>query len=589
MPLQQVLEQGQKIAEAIATVLHVEVEIVDTQLVRIAGTGIIRHDVGTKMRSGLINKHVMQTKKPVVIEKAGYHQICHSCPLMGNCYYKASIVYPILVKNDVVGMLSLTAFSDEQKATLCKNQDSLLEFVERMADLISSKIVEEEMMHELVNMTSKLETVVDTVHEAMVAVNREGVFTHFNHSAEKILGLQRLEILGKKASEVLPGFPFKEVLSEGVGFEGREILVHCNDRRFHLISSARPMESQEGIVGVVATFNDFREVQQFAYQIANKQQTFSFDDIIGISSALKETKEKARKIAKSNSTVLILGESGTGKELFARAIHKESPQSHKPFIAINCGAIPEALLESELFGYEEGAFTGARRGGKPGKFEIANGGTVLLDEIGNMSLYLQVKLLRVLQERQIERVGGNKTITLDFRLIAATNNNLQDMVIKGEFREDLFYRLNVIPLHIPPLRERQEDIEVLLDYYLERYRSLINKDIKGFTVKALSHLLRYSWPGNVRELVNAVECAVNLEDGPMITEESLPSRIRDYTQSVRTNTGTKTLQELEKEAILAALNRCGWSEQGKQQAADMLGISRSTIYRKLSEYKLSGF
>lgn len=242
-----------------------------------------------------------------------------------------------------------------------------------------------------------------------------------------------------------------------------------------------------------------------------------------------------------------------------------------------------------MFGYEEGAFTGARRGGKPGKFEIANGGTVLLDEIGNMSLYLQVKLLRVLQERQIERVGGNKTITLDFRLIAATNNNLQDMVIKGEFREDLFYRLNVIPLHIPPLRERQEDIEVLLDYYLERYRSLINKDIKGFTVKALSHLLRYSWPGNVRELVNAVECAVNLEDGHMITEESLPSRIRDYTQSVRTNTGTKTLQELEKEAILAALNRCGWSEQGKQQAADMLGISRSTIYRKLSEYKLSGF
>lgn len=281
------MEQGQKIAEAMATVLSVEVEIVDTQMVRVAGTGMVRNDVGIKLRRGLINKHVMQSKSPVIIKEAGYHQICSSCPLTGKCFYMSCMVYPIMVRAEVVGTLSLIAFTNKQKYTLCNNVDSLMEFVGRMADLISSKVVEEEMMLELVNITGKLETVVDSVHEAMVAVDQEGLLTHFNHSAERLLGLKRQKIIGKRAEEVLPGFPFREVLNTGVGFEAREIMINNNDKRFHFICTAKAMDSQTGVVGVVATLSDYREAQKFAYQIVSKQRVISFDDIIGTSNVLK--------------------------------------------------------------------------------------------------------------------------------------------------------------------------------------------------------------------------------------------------------------------------------------------------------------
>lgn len=588
--LAQVSESGQKVAEAIATVLKVEVEIIDTDLVRVAGTGKVRNDVGTRLLRGLVNKHVLQTGNHIFINEAGFHQICLSCPLTGRCFYRASIVYPIIAETEVIGTISLIAFDDTQKETLGRNTDSLIEFIGRMADLISSKALEREMLAERMVMANRLEAVVDAVYEGVVAVDSEGFITHFNRSAERMFGTRKEQVIGKDAKQIMPSLPLSEVLRDGKGFNSREVFINYEGRKLHLLSTAKPIKAEEGrIAGVVASFRDFKETQKLAYEIMNTQELIGFENIVGISKSLMEVKAKAQKISASNSTVLIVGESGTGKEVFARAIHAAGPHGHKPFVAINCGAIPENLLESELFGYDEGAFTGARRGGKPGKFELANGGTIFLDEIGNMSLYLQAKLLRVLQERIIERVGGTRMIPVDIRVIAATNSDLQEMVRNKLFREDLYYRLSVIPLEIPPLRERQEDIPLLLEYYMKRFSKLLGKDIKGFTGEALNACVKYSWPGNVRELVNAVEYAINLEETSLISLESLPPGIREEPNKKLRNSSTNNvrvlpLEQLERDAIITALEKYGWSEEGKTRAALALGISRATIYRKIQKY-----
>jgi PAS domain S-box-containing protein len=587
--LARVKESAQQVAEAIAAALKVEVEMIDRELVRVAGTGIIRTDVGTRLLRGLVNKHVLQTGQHIFISQAGYHEICLNCPLTGRCFYHASIVYPIKVQQEIIGTISLIAFDEEQKKTLNDNTDTLIDFIGRMADLVSSKVLEQEMLTEKTVMANHLEAVVDSVYEGVLAINQQGLITHFNRSAERLFGIKKEHLLSRDFRIYLASLPLEEVLREGKSFNSREVIFNIAGKKLHLFLTARPIRSGNlDVAGVVASFRDFSETQKLAYEIINTLETLTFDDIIGSSKSLMEVKAKAKKIAASNSTVLIVGESGTGKEIFARAIHSASPYSNKPFVAINCGAIPEHLLESELFGYDEGAFTGARRGGKHGKFELANGGTIFLDEIGNMSLYLQAKLLRVLQERQIERVGGTQLIPVEIRVIAATNSNLQDMVQKGLFREDLYYRLSVIPLVIPPLRERKEDIPILLEHYMQRFAKRLGKEVKGFAGEAMRICMAYPWPGNVRELVNAVEYAINLEENSLISIESLPPRLKEATKKRLLPHGNQlpTLEQLEKEAIILALERYSWTEEGKNQAAKALGISRATIYRKIQKYKL---
>ena len=299
---------------------------------------------------------------------------------------------------------------------------------------------------------------------------------------------------------------------------------------------------------------------------------------------MKAMKAMALHVAPSKATLLIQGESGTGKELLARAIHQSSKRKGHTFIAINCGAIPENLLESELFGYEEGSFTGARRGGKLGKFELAHNGTIFLDEIGDMPLHLQVKILRVLQERRIERVGGLRSIPLDVRIIAATHRDLDAMVKTGEFREDLYYRLNVIPLTIPPLRDRLEDVPILVKFYLDYYSTVTDRSVSGITKETIDIMTKYPWPGNVRELGNVVEYCVTMVAGGEITSETLPQRIKNDPKLEAQNSSLN-LKLIERETILKALvlmNR----EGHKADAAKLLGISRATLYRKIKDYQI---
>jgi len=329
------------------------------------------------------------------------------------------------------------------------------------------------------------------------------------------------------------------------------------------------------------------EVRKFVSHLSTQIHCFTFDMILGNSPALAITKQEAAQAAAGNATVLIRGESGTGKELFARAIHCTGERGDKPFIAINCAAIPEALLESELFGYEEGAFTGARRGGKPGKFELAEGGTIFLDEIGDMSLTLQAKFLRVLQERQIDRVGGTTSLPVDVRIIAATHKDIESMVQNGAFRQDLYYRINVFPLPIPPLRQRREDLPLLIRSFFIKYCKALHKTIDSIETEAYEYLLHYEWPGNIRELENTMEYLVNIASGDKVLARHIPQRIKTGLPVSPTNTLPPTvlpIAELEKTAILGAINLFGPTAEGKEKAAQALGISKATLYRKLKDY-----
>lgn len=298
---------------------------------------------------------------------------------------------------------------------------------------------------------------------------------------------------------------------------------------------------------------------------------------------MEKLKKSAAKAAKGRSTVLIRGESGTGKELFAHAIHNSSARSEGKFVVVNCAAIPEDLLESEFFGYEEGAFTGAKQRGKIGKFDLANGGTLFLDEIGDMSLSLQAKLLRVLQEREFYRVGGNVRVKVDVRIIAATNRNLEEMVRQGEFREDLYYRLNVISLNIPPLRDRVQDVEYLITELMKELNSMLGTSITGISSQAKTALLRYEWPGNVRELRNVLERAMTFAEHGKIQSEDLP----DYLLSQLSSPLIEQIS-LAEDAELGAIRKALSQTNGnKAKAAKLLGISRSGLYEKIKKYQLS--
>nr|OZC21305.1 transcriptional regulatory protein ZraR [Sporomusa acidovorans DSM 3132] len=381
----------------------------------------------------------------------------------------------------------------------------------------------------------------------------------------------------------------QETLRTGKSFRNREVFV--DSKGGYCIVSTLPLRNrQEEVVGAVAVVRDIREVRELVHKItASRPVTFA--DIPFTSTAMARVVEQARLYARSDSTVLICGETGTGKELFARALHSGSSRAQAAFVPVNCAAIPETLLESELFGYEEGAFTGAVKGGKPGLFELANEGTLFLDEIGEMSVHLQAKLLRTLQDRRVRRVGSSREIAINVRIISATNRDLEKQVAGGLFREDLYYRLNVIPLFLPPLRERQEDIRLLAEYFLKRFAGKLQRPVQGFTPAALERLQYYDWPGNVRELENVVERAVNLVEGTAVEERHIllgrrpPSR-QIQVPDVRFETYQtlhERLAQVEKIILRETVKRFG----SARRVGSVLGLSHTAVLKKLRKYKLN--
>ncbi|MFY9398778.1 MAG: sigma-54 dependent transcriptional regulator [Desulfomonilia bacterium] len=356
----------------------------------------------------------------------------------------------------------------------------------------------------------------------------------------------------------------------------------------------KPFKADEIKVVIRKALDHLALQEENSYLKQQLKAKYKFENIIGTSEKMQKVFGLIDKVAATDSTVLVLGESGTGKELVARALHYNSPRSQNAFVPVNCGAIPEELLESELFGHEKGAFTGAFRA-RIGRFELANGGSIFLDEVSEMSPNLQVKLLRVLQEREFERVGGVKSIRADVRIIAATNRNLEEEVEQGRFREDLYYRLNVIPINLPPLRERREDIPLLVKHFLNKYGKDMNPSLTGFSKKAMNLLMQYRWPGNVRELENLVERVVVLCEGTQVEPEDLPDKIlaagrtrgpSDLISIDLPESGidlSTAVNEFEKSIIIQALNRSNWV---KNRAAKLLNVNRTTLVEKIKKQKL---
>jgi transcriptional regulator with PAS, ATPase and Fis domain len=374
--------------------------------------------------------------------------------------------------------------------------------------------------------------------------------------------------------------------TKAAGFTKEEILLKVPGGQTSRIATANPVFSEKNDnKGFVLTFSPTKKSYFQTYPSKGTIVKFRFVDIIGESKAIRHSIEIAKRVAQGPSTVLILGESGTGKELFAQAIHSASDYRSGPFVSLNCGAIPRELIQSELFGYTDGAFTGAKKGGCAGKFEMANGGTLFLDEIGEMPLEMQVNLLRVLEEKAIIPVGGKKSIPVNVRIIAATNKSLFEEVSKGRFREDLYYRLNVISIALPPLRARQGDIHILTDYFVDKMSRKVGKEIKEIDPDVLNRFENYFWPGNVRELVNAVEHAVNVSRGERLLVKHLPASLRKK-EFERPHPGADrimTLKSLEKDAIKEALL---FYNGNITKASKALGIGRNTLYEKIKKHRI---
>ncbi|MZP30045.1 GAF domain-containing protein [Heliobacterium undosum] len=578
--LRDIEETVQQTAEAIAEALMIEVEIADPDLVRVAGTGRYREGRGRVLEDGFVYRHILRTGEAVIIDQPGHHELCQPCLRRGDCSETAEVAVPIKVNDETIGVIGLIGFDGQQGKRLLGRQDSLLRFLEKMADLIAGKTAENAQNRQRESLVRQLETVLNLLHDGILVVGANKVVTHHNELAASMTDLTAHSLIA--LPQIMDDKKLWKAVEKGKSFSGQ---VKGRRVAAHWYCDAMPIIREDAVDGAIIILKDVQEIKRLVNDTTVSDIATEFSQIIGSSAKIRELKSLACKVASSNSTLLIQGESGTGKELLARAIHQSSGRSQNAFIAINCGAIPETLLESELFGYEEGSFTGAKRGGKLGKFELANNGTLFLDEIGDMPLHLQVKLLRVLQERRVERVGSARSIPVDVRIIAATHRNLEKMVAAGEFREDLYYRLNVIPLTIPPVRERREDIPLLIDHYLEHYCQVLNKQVNRLATDAASLLHRYPWPGNVRELANVVEYAVTMATGGLISLKDLPKRIRTE-EPVKVQDDCLNLKALEREAITKALEAAA-VEGCKDDAAKRLGISRATLYRKIKEYGIA--
>lgn len=432
------------------------------------------------------------------------------------------------------------------------------------------------------------QTILDSINEGVFTVDLDWRIVSFNRAAEHITGIQRQDACGRTCHEVFrsnicetscalrqtikTGQPIVNATAHIVNKTGQRIPIR--------LSTALLKDSSGKVIGGVETFQDLTLIEQLKKEL---RAHYSFEDIVGRSPAMMTLFNILPQIAESASTVLIEGPSGTGKELFARAMHNLSPRRSKRFVAVNCGALPDTLLESELFGYKAGAFTDARKD-RLGRFAIAEGGTIFLDEIGDISPAMQVRLLRVLQERVIEPLGSNEPVAIDVRVIAATNKSLDKLVRSGKFREDLLYRIRVFQMKIPPLRERREDIPLLVEHLVARFNHAQGKTIQGVSDAVLARLMEHTFPGNVRELQNILEHAFVLCDNQLIKLEHLPPELRPaQTAEMSEATNPATLSSMEKVLIMKALQR---HKGSRKRAAQMLGIDPSTLYRKIKVLKI---
>jgi transcriptional regulator with PAS, ATPase and Fis domain len=496
-----------------------------------------------------------------------------------------------------IGVVAIASFNKKQQDILINKSEKFLNYLEKVSTLISYKLEQELAMDKMKEINQGLEIVVNSVNDGIIQYESDQNDILINDAAKVFLEFDKKDVFYELLSEML--ILGSQLIKEKHDAE-KIIYKIINNDIYHIFVKAKYIGtgSNEKVIFIINRFEDMQESID-----RENVNNVDIDSIITCDAEMENLKNKILKIASSNSSVIIMGETGTGKENFARAIHSCGSRANEPFVAINCAAIPENLLESELFGYEEGSFTGAIKGGKIGKFQLANKGTLFLDEIGDMPLSLQVKLLRVLNDKKLERIGSNKQIDIDVRIIAATNKDLEEMVEQNKFRQDLYYRLNVIPFYIPPLRDRKEDVVLLAKYFINNYNTKLSKKIAGISQKLQNVLLNYNWPGNVRELENCIEYMMNFETGDTITEKYLPDKIKNYKEKHKEckvvehnfiDAGIENMERLSLKEIVQRAEKkaieCHSSKYGKplttdsiKQICNSLGISVASYYRKISD------
>ena len=579
MKIQQTIQRFDRM---LASVLQLEVEIVDENLCRVAGTGAYGKFLGRQLSgNSRLLRHVLETKTEKVVTQSRFDPLCEGCDSKENCREKAFLGTPVILQDRCVGVISLIAVTHEQQEHISDNLREFSDYVRHISTIFVSKLLEDQGPGD--NISKIFATMIDNMDQGVLVVDDENRVQFVNQTALKTLGVVQNNIIGKPIR-------FRPLTFESNFTHGHmQHIVSWDDKSELIIGQLHNIQGRQLFL---MAFHQ----SHTSFSVANAPDEPHIEQLVGECRVMRQLKRLISRIAPSPSSVMVVGESGTGKEVVARAIHKLSGRRNKPFIAINCAAIPEQLLESELFGYVKGAFTGASANGKTGLIQAANTGTLFLDEIGDMPLMLQAKLLRAIEAREILPIGASSPIQVDIRIISATNQNLAQFIAEGKFREDLFYRLNVIPITLPPLRERQEDIELLVHYFLHLHTRRLGSVYPGIAPDVVEILRKHRWPGNLRELSNLMEYLVNVvPSGEVIDSTLLPPNLlnngtteqSDVTEVSEAHlslddAGGTALEEMEKQMIREALSR----HNSKKQVADELGIGIATLYRKIKKYEL---
>ncbi|MZQ97158.1 MAG: PAS domain S-box protein [Acidaminobacter sp.] len=482
----------------------------------------------------------------------------------------------------IIGSLDLTGYSELVHPHTLGMVVAAAKAIERMLQVQEYNVALE--MAKLYN-----DAIIDSISAGILTADLDGTIKTVSHYVPDLFGYTQGEIRSMKVWQLFEGW--EQVLTASAarrGFSDEEVVVNSRKNKAMLNLSTYPIiNSQNKLIDIIMVFKDVKKIRKLANRIMGRKAVYTFDKIIGENRQFTKVVEFSKKIADSRSGILILGESGTGKELFAQAIHNHSDRREEPFVALNCGAIPKTLIEAELFGYEEGAFTGAKTSGNPGKFEIADGGTLFLDEVGEMPLDMQTRLLRVLEEGTISRVGSMKEFVVDVRIIAATNKDLKEEVAKGNFRKDLYYRLNVLPIILPPLRQRKDDIPLLIEFFTERISKRLNKKPLQLSEDQIQQLQDYDWPGNIRELENYIELLINTESVPEINRLQSLDPVEHsglpLMRLSREQDADLPLNEIQKRHIIRTLDKYNGNIS---LSAKALGIARNTLYRNIEVFKI---
>lgn len=580
--LMQIQPTIQRFARMLASVLQLEVEIVDENLCRVAGTGAYGKFLGRQLSgNSRLLRHVLETKTEKVVTQSRFDPLCEGCDSKENCREKAFLGTPVILQDRCVGVISLIAVTHEQQEHISDNLREFSDYVRHISTIFVSKLLEDQGPGD--NISKIFATMIDNMDQGVLVVDADNRVQFVNQTALKTLGVVQNNIIGKPVR-------FRPLTFESNFTHGHmQHIVSWDDKSELIIGQLHNIQGRQ-------LFLMAFHKSHTSFSVANAPDEPHIEQLVGECRVMRQLKRLISRIAPSPSSVMVVGESGTGKEVVARAIHKLSGRRNKPFIAINCAAIPEQLLESELFGYVKGAFTGASANGKTGLIQAANTGTLFLDEIGDMPLMLQAKLLRAIEAREILPIGASSPIQVDIRIISATNQNLAQFIAEGKFREDLFYRLNVIPITLPPLRERQEDIELLVHYFLHLHTRRLGSVYPGIAPDVVEILRKHRWPGNLRELSNLMEYLVNVvPSGEVIDSTLLPPNLlnngtteqSDVTEVSEAHlslddAGGTALEEMEKQMIREALSR----HNSKKEVADELGIGIATLYRKIKKYEL---